>query len=213
MPDRRRVDPKLVLSWLSGRSVARGVAQPVADRGGFRVDSNTEEEVRRWVFPQAEAGLSELGRAVHETRHFLKLCGEADELRAILPSNWQLHAPSYFMQASGGGPQCRLPDGYKAEVDRRAAVVKIRIWSQAGALAASGYASDTPDAFVYDRIMTVPEYRRKGLGRAVMSMLRAYRRHAGSVELLVATEDGRALYTALGWRTISPYSTASIPAS
>jgi hypothetical protein len=42
-----------------------------------------------------------------------------------------------------------------------------------------------------------------------MMALRTTREKRDSAELLVATEEGRALYSALGWKTISPYSTAS----
>jgi hypothetical protein len=43
-----------------------------------------------------------------------------------------------------------------------------------------------------------------------MTTLLAAKQHSSSPELLVATDDGRALYSTLGWETISPYSTASI---
>jgi len=49
------------------------------------------------------------------------------------------------------------------------------------------------------------------LGRAMMSLLGQAKQKRTASELLVATLDGRALYERLGWRTISPYSTASIP--
>jgi len=45
-----------------------------------------------------------------------------------------------------------------------------------------------------------------------MTTLHAAKQHPSSPELLVATEDERALYSMLGWETISPYSTASIVA-
>lgn len=64
--------------------------------------------------------------------------------------------------------------------------------------------------FVYDRIITDPDHRRRGLGRALMQTLHDARHNLSATELLVATEDGRTLYSALGWTTISPYSTASI---
>jgi hypothetical protein len=54
-------------------------------------------------------------------------------------------------------------------------------------------------------------HRRKGLGRAVMSLLGRAKARPSLPEVLIATEDGRKLYEALGWRTLSPYSTACIP--
>ncbi len=207
------LDPHLLQRWLSGRSVARGLPQPVPDHGGFRVDTNTDAEVRRWVFPKMGAGLKSLAHALTEPRHFLKLCGEIDELQSALPEGWRIEAPSYFMKAGDQWDARPLAEGYRTEISRTGAVVEVRIWSSAGMLAASGYAAETLDVFVYDRIVTTPEHRRKGLGQAVMTTLRAAKQRSASPELLVATEEGRALYSRLGWQTISPYSTASIPAA
>jgi GNAT superfamily N-acetyltransferase len=65
--------------------------------------------------------------------------------------------------------------------------------------------------FIYDRIETSPEHRRKGLGNTIMNALKAHRKSTNAPQLLVATEDGRGLYTSLGWSVLSPYSTAVIP--
>jgi GNAT superfamily N-acetyltransferase len=92
-------------------------------------------------------------------------------------------------------------------------VSQARIYSEEGALAANGYAAETNDTFIYDRIVTEPEHRRKGLGHALMMALRTTRQRPDNTELLVATEAGRDLYLSLGWETISPYATASITAS
>ena len=43
------VDPQILFSWLAGRSIARGLPAPFAEQGGFRVDTNTDAEVRRLV--------------------------------------------------------------------------------------------------------------------------------------------------------------------
>ena len=114
------------------------------------------------------------------------------------------------MFASGEPTVGRLAEGYRIEAKHVGMVLEARIYSETGALAASGYAVETRKVFIYDRIVTEPEHRRKGLGHAVMATLHAAKKHLRSPELLVATEDGRALYSTLGWETISPYSTASI---
>ncbi|CAM5492856.1 GNAT family N-acetyltransferase [Novosphingobium sp. FGD1] len=204
------VDPLILNAWLSARSIVRGLPSPVPEYGGFRVDTKSDAEVARWVFPRIGSGLEQLARSISEPRFLLKLCGAADELRAVLPMGWELHTPSYFMQATGKPPARRLADGYRIEAKRVGMVFEARIFSEIGALAASGYAAETRGVVIYDRIVTEPEHRRKGLGHALMLTLHDARQHPSSPELLVATEDGRALYSALGWETISPYSTASI---
>jgi GNAT superfamily N-acetyltransferase len=165
------------------------------------------------VFARANLGLEHLARSIGDPRYFLKLCGTAEELRAALPTDWTLHAPGYFMQAAAKFPSGHLPYGYRVEVRRTGVVSEAQIFSAAGKIAASGYAAETHNVFVYDRIVTEPDHRRRGLGRALMQALHDARQHPSGTELLVATETGRSLYSALGWETISPYSTASIVGS
>lgn len=204
------VGPHLIGAWLTSRSLARGLPLPVREFDGFRVDTNSETEVARWVFPKIGPGLQALGRSILEPRYFLKLCAPACELRAALPLGWELHPPGYFMRSTGEAVKAQLPDGYKIETERAGVVSAARIWARTGELAASGYAAEACNVFIYDRIVTEPEHRRKGLGRAVMAALHATKLQSSAPELLVATEDGRALYSALGWKTVSQYSTASI---
>lgn len=209
----RGVDPLLLKAWLSARSFARGLPLPIPDQGGFRVDTHSDSEIVRWVFARSGPGLRSLGRSIHKPRHVLKLCGTAEELETALPAGWELHEPGYFMQAFGPPAERPLVDGYRVEVARKGMVSHARIYSGQGAIAASGYAAETQNAFIYDRIVTEPEHRRKGLGHALMMALRSMRQRADNAELLVATEAGRSLYLSLGWETISPYATASISIS
>ncbi|WP_183029958.1 GNAT family N-acetyltransferase [Altericroceibacterium spongiae] len=207
----RGVDPQILKAWLSARSIARGLSAPVPEYGGFRVDTRSDTEVARWVFPQIVSGLETLAHSICKPRYFLKLCGSAEDLRALLPANWTLHAPSYFMQAtSSSWPVRHLPRGYRIALSRANAVSEVRIFSEAGDLAASGYGAEAGNVFIYDRIVTQPDHRRRGLGRILMQKLHETKSQTCNTQLLVATEDGRSLYATLGWKTISPYSTASI---
>jgi GNAT superfamily N-acetyltransferase len=208
----RGVDPHLLKAWLSARSVARGLPLPIPEHGGFRVDTNSDSETVRWVFPGIGPGLLGLARSIDKPRHFLKLCGKGCELKTNLPENWTLHSPGYFMQLFGPVDEHRLVEGYTVRLAYNAMVSEARIYHEDGTLAANGYAAETPDAFIYDRIVTHPEHRRKGLARTLMMTLRSTRQRLDNPQLLVATEMGRRLYRSLGWETISPYATASIVA-
>ena len=204
------LDPAMLRAWLAARSVARGLPAPVPDRGGFRVDTDSKDEIRRWVFPRVTVGLVELAHTLDVPRHLLKLCGSAADLRAALPDGWRLHTPAYFMTAGEPWTERRRPTGYAFEVEQEGLVTNVRVKSDTGDPAASGCAAETEHAFIYDRIVAHPEHRRRGLGSAIMAVLRHARRRPEVPQLLVATEMGRGLYLALGWRTLSPYSTASI---
>jgi GNAT superfamily N-acetyltransferase len=205
------IDSVLLEAWVAGRSLARGLPQPVPDRGGWRVDTNSAVEVCRWIFPRTSPGLVELAQEVSRPGYLLKVCGFADDLRAALPQGWQVEPTGYFMMARGGWDSAAVPADYRLEVEHIAAVTQVQIRAPNGDLAASGYAAETAEAFVYDRIVTAPGHRRKGLGRALMTALRVTSRNPELPGLLVATEDGRALYLTLGWQTLSSYSTASVP--
>lgn len=206
------LDPHLLHAWLAARSLARGLHMPVLDRGGFRVDTGSETETVRWVFPRMCDGLKDVARSIHQPWQFVKVCDTPEALRAALPAHWAIHAPSHVMRANGIMLRRQLADGYAIAVEQSGAVTSVRIVTGTGILAASGYGAETDGVFVYDRIVTEAEHRRKGLGHVLMQTLHQARGDPRSVELLVATDEGRALYETLGWEKIAPYASASIVA-
>ncbi len=208
------LDPLLVFAWQAAHSIARGSPPPVHDRGGYRVDTNSETEVKRWVFPQLCDGLHAVAREITAPRHYLKLCGADEELRSALPARWEVQPANYFMMAAEASCDAApLPDGYRLELHQTGPATRACIIAPDGNLAASGCAAETVDAFIYDRIETAQEHRRKGLGVAVMAALGSARRSLESPQLLVATADGRSLYANLGWTVCAPFATATIPES
>ncbi|MBB6245082.1 GNAT family N-acetyltransferase [Rhodanobacter sp. A1T4] len=208
------IDPTLVFAWQTAHSIARGSPLPVHDRGGFRVDTHSEKELKRWVFPQQCDGLRAIAHDIAAPRHYLKLCGSNEELRRALPVHWEVQAENYFMMAAVTALDTKpLPNGYRMELHQAGPVTRARVIAPGGELAASGCAAEAADVFIYDRIETAPDHRRKGLGVAVMIALGAARKSLISPQLLVATEDGRNLYASLGWTVLAPFATATIPES
>jgi hypothetical protein len=208
------VDPKLVFAWQAAHSIARTSPPPVHDRGGFRVDTHSEKEAKRWVFPKLCDGLRAIAHDVTAPRHYLKLCGSDEELRSALPARWEVQPGNYLMKAAAATLDTKpLPDGYRMECHQAGPVTRACILAPDGEVAASGCAAETADVFIYDRIETAQEHRRKGLGATVMIALGAARKSLVSPQLLVATEDGHHLYANLGWTVLAPFSTAVIPES
>lgn len=196
-------------SWLAARSIARGLPAPVCDHGGYRVDTHSDTEICRWVFARPSMEMGELARAIDQPGHFIKLCGSSDELRSVVPSRWRLDQERYFMTGRQASTPQPLPHGYTIEIEQHGMIRRVAILNESGDQAAGGYAVESRDAFIYDRIETAPTHRRKGLGSLVMASLAQMKR--GDVpELLVATNEGRLLYEAQGWHVLSPYATASI---
>jgi len=168
--------------------------------------------MRRYVFAEATDGLGQIGRSVSEPRVLLKLFGSEGEMRSVLPPRWRVKSEGHFMALSGemGAPP-ELPSGYEATVVASGDILEARVRTSEGVIVASGFAAETNDCFVYDRIVTDEAHRRRGLARAIMKMLGAARKSPGTRHVLVATEEGRALYVTMGWTALSPWTTAFIP--
>jgi len=209
-------DPQLLAGWLAARSLARGLPQPVSDHGGLRVDTGLPDELRRYVFAGPVPGIEELGRSIDAPHVFIKMCGPARQLLALLPPRWRARPPGYLMAGDGLRATAPIvPAGYRLELTRfdvgaGQATAAARIFAADGTLAARGLAAERGGVFVCDRIATDPAHRRRGLGAAIMAALCRTRQSAGSRPVLVASEAGRALYSTLGWTVLSPYATAII---
>jgi GNAT superfamily N-acetyltransferase len=204
-------DPALVRGWLAARSLARGLPAPVDDPGGWRVDTGSATERRRHLFAAPGPGLAHLAASIDEPAVFLKLCADAATLRALLPARWSITDANRMMVTdTAPAPPEPLPTGYTATTMQDAGVTYVAITAPAGDLAASGYAAEPDGIFVYDRIVTAEAHRRRGLGRALMSLLGATRRSPLSRQVLTATDMGAALYASLGWRVYCPYTSAAL---
>lgn len=204
------VDPDLVRGWLAARSRARALPAPVADSGGWRVDTDGEAERRRYVFAAPGPGLAVLLATIREPRVFVKLCADASSFRALLPSRWSITDANCMMVSDTLAPPRPLPAGYTVSACSVNGVTHVAITAPDGEHAAGGYAAEHDGVFVYDRIITAEAHRRRGLGRNVMATLGAARTDRRSRQVLTATAMGTALYTALGWRIHCPYTTAAL---
>lgn len=212
-PSADGVDPGLLAAWVAARSMARGLAAPVADHGGWRVDTRSDIEWCRYISARADREIAALARTIERPQVFIKACTDDATLMHLLPDGWTLQQRAWVMTSLVEPPARHLADGYSLAVEIANDVISVRIAAPDGALAASGYAVETAGVFAYDRIVTSADHQRRGLGHAVMTSLRAQRRSAASREMLVATDQGRALYTSLGWTVQSGYASALSPAA
>lgn len=166
------------------------------------------------MYAQLTPELIALAQSIHAPAYLIKACATPQQLLAVLPEGWQVEAPAYFMlgPAHAAPAVVACPAPYQVQTITSGAVTQVRVLTSAGELAASGYAAESADAYVYDRIRTEAAHQRRGLGRVVMASLGRVRRVSTIPQLLVATEQGRALYQALGWSVLSVYATAARPA-
>ncbi|RZL54177.1 MAG: GNAT family N-acetyltransferase [Sphingomonas sp.] len=204
------VDPVLVRGWLAARSLSRGLPAPVADHGGWRVDTGGEVERRRYVFAEPGPGLTALLATIAEPGVFVKLCADADTFRALLPAHWTITDANCMMVPDQPIPMPPMvPPGYRLTSLRDGGATHTTIAAPDGEPAASGYAAELDGIFVYDRIVVEEPHRRRGLGKALMMALGAQCTPT-SRQVLTATAMGAALYATLGWRVYAPYTTATI---
>ncbi|WKK70294.1 GNAT family N-acetyltransferase [Rathayibacter oskolensis] len=95
-----------------------------------------------------------------------------------------------------------VPASVRIEVDGRVAHARIEV---RGELAARGQAAVRAGDVVFDRIETMPSFRRRGLGGLVMTGLSAWSAETGATTgLLMASVSGRRLYESLGWAAVAP---------
>ena len=202
------VEAELLWDWLRARSIARGLPAPVAAHGGMLVETGAPDETRRYVFAAAVPALRELAQSIAAPLIPIKLCGHGEQLLSLVSAGWRLQPQAYLMTHAGALPQApALPPSYRLELAVDGPLRGARILAGDGVIAASGYAVEHGGVFVFDRIATAAPHRRRGLGSVLMAALAATQQSGNARRILVATEDGRALYARLGWSVLSPYST------
>ncbi|MFZ6876548.1 GNAT family N-acetyltransferase [Undibacterium sp. Di27W] len=208
-----QANPALLEHWLKGWALARGTPLPVAEHGGWRVDVGWPEQKARYVFPGMLPGIADLAHSISEPWVFLKACMSPAALRAILPAHWVIQRPGYLMTLATRMPEANaLPAGYALDITLAQPMCTVQVLTADGEVAASGRIVLVDGLAIYDNIATQVAHQRRGLGRVVMTQLEAIATQHGIKDgVLVATPEGRALYTSLGWDLHTLYSTAVIP--
>jgi GNAT superfamily N-acetyltransferase len=188
-------------AWVHGWAISRNTPAPVRIRAGYRIDVGLPGHQVRYVLPSYDDEL--VGRA-HRPDTWLKIRGQVS-----LGEPWQVQPPEYLMTRELTATPVTVAEPYELRSARRGSIVEVVVTAADGSVAARGKAALTGQAAVFDQIETDPRHRRRGLGRTVMGALSAAAQYAGATTgVLVATEDGRALYTALGWTLDSPLTAA-----
>ncbi len=205
------------LAWIRGWALTREVDPPAPHADGFRIDVGLPRQAARYVFPGPSPAIAELGTTVTQPWVYIKAYATSEQLRALLPAHWRIEDLHYMMtcdarQFPGSGA---VQAGYAVDVDDAIGATgrgHVNVLAPDGTIAASGHVAMGERLAIYDRIVTEPAHQRRGLGRALMHALQALARAHGRHEgVLVATDQGRALYESLGWRLHSPWAGAVIP--
>jgi ribosomal protein S18 acetylase RimI-like enzyme len=188
-------------AWVHGWAISRATAAPVRIPTGYRIDVGLPGPAVRYVLSTYDANLV---AGQHQPDTWLKICSQVS-----LDPPWQVQPAEYLMTNRLSETPAAIAPPYRLQTVRRGSVVDVVVWTEDGTTAARGKAALIGQAAVFDQIETNPRHRRRGLGRAVMRALSVAAQYAGATTgVLVATEDGRALYSALGWTLSSPVTAA-----
>jgi GNAT superfamily N-acetyltransferase len=194
-------------AWVRGWAVSRATPPPVAEPDGYRVDVGLPGHRVRYLL-RSPSAVPSRARTAASPGTWLKTCGARGEVVAGLTSEWEVGETEYLMTFEGALPPAPLPSPYAVTVSGDGPVWDVAV-SCAGAPAARGRVAVASGVAVFDQIETQPEHRRRGLGRVVMHQLSAAAGAESSA--LLASEAGRGLYGALGWRVVSEVVPAHVP--
>ncbi|WP_308440262.1 GNAT family N-acetyltransferase [Streptomyces mashuensis] len=195
-------------TWVSGWAVSRERPRPARMPWGFYIDVDQPGQVGRHVLPEAPGSLiREAAASVAVPDTWLKAPVAPDEVAPWLPAGWIVdeEETGHLMATDLQATHPRLPEGYTATVEVRNGVTYVRVHDGAGERAAGGQMAVLGDATVVDRVVTEEAHRRRGLGGYVMRTLADLAVAEGAqLGVLGATDEGRALYETLGWKTHAP---------
>jgi GNAT superfamily N-acetyltransferase len=200
----------LVSSWVHGWAVSRSAGTPQAVPGGWRIEVGLPGHRVRYVLPEHDDQV--LAGVEPAPGTWIKVAGEPGRLRDALPRPWVMADTAYLMRilfrAGEEGPAAP----YTARVIARGPVTVAEILGEDGSRAAWGQLAPAGTVGVVDQVETDPAHRRRGLGSAVMRTLAGVALDRGlTTGVLAATDQGRALYQALGWSVAGPLAAAHVP--
>ena len=64
---------------------SRALPTPVADHGGWRGDTRSEQEWCRYVFADPAPAIAELAQSITQPRVYVKLCQDDADLKGPVP--------------------------------------------------------------------------------------------------------------------------------
>ena len=192
----------VVERWVAGWARSRSMPFE-ADGSGWHVTVGAETRLDEYVVaePSGVEALR-LARVVapRSTSWLTIVGGIAPDALSALGSLDRMARPGTVMEArlaSAGMPADVVVDAVDGVAFLRIEVDGVR--------AARGQVALVGRDAVFDCIETEEPYRRRGLGGQIVAGLTAWAVSQGAdTGLLVASDEGRALYRTVGWRDVAP---------
>jgi len=203
---------ELLLAWGCGWAASRGTSQPQPLGGGaWRIEVGLPGHRSRDLLPAWDVErLQAWAAGIERPGTWIKALVDPAELQ--LPPLWQRHATEYLM-STPLRPEAipALAAGYRGELVQGSDTLDYIVHAASSDIAAKARVGLSDGYAIFDQVVTDPAHRRLGLGRHAMTQLSlAAQARGADTGVLVATEDGRALYSAMGWRVDSLMTAASV---
>ncbi|MFI5802251.1 GNAT family N-acetyltransferase [Streptomyces sp. NPDC051561] len=198
-------------AWVHCWALSRATADPVPQPWGVSIDIGLPQAVTRHVLfdghASEEATVRKLLRADTAPGTWIKCVQAPEVLAPYMVEGWEYDAPGHVMTLPLP-PKAAVPDvptGFTRRIWTRGGLTKVLILAADGSLGVRGQVAVVGRTAGIDQVETNKVHQRKGLGTLVMRTLQACAAEQGAKDcVLGASDEGRALYTTLGWETVSP---------
>lgn len=198
--------------WVEGWASTRHY--PVQDVGAFKAVQLTDKsgDWEAFAADPSEQEFADLAAFVTESspRLMTVLTENLPAYRALGEKHGlvELAADQELMIMDFEGKDVESPwlndDELKLTTDYEDHSATVTVATTDGTLAARGHVAVAHGYAVFDRIITEPAFRRRGLGSFIMRALTAaMSEHNLDQGLLIASTDGQHLYHHLGWSDVS----------
>ncbi|MEV8071314.1 GNAT family N-acetyltransferase [Streptomyces sp. NPDC085995] len=208
-----KIEAGLIRRWLDGWTVARSLpeaelVEPAGDGLRSKCDQpGRKVEVFALRADEEPESVARLATAVATARQVTWLTVPTlrpDTVEAVVgAAGLELVQRSEWLMTTDltEHPQHEPAAPYEREVRTEGPVTVVSLHAPSGEVAARGTIAVVGGDAIADRIETDAAHRRRGLGRAVMSALAEAAVSQGArTGLLIASQEGQRLYSALGWR-------------
>jgi GNAT superfamily N-acetyltransferase len=191
--------------WVRGWVVCRAASVLPVGEAGWQVDGLGPTRTREVVLAEPGAALVDACVRRLDADTWLTLV-TAEPWPGPVPHGLRLGETHESLMARDlpDAPSADLPaagPGVLWVVDGDRATVTVQVDGEAAAQGAVGVVGETA---VVDRVRTAEAFRRRGLATTVMQhLLERAAQQSARRALLVASPEGRALYSRLGWRRVA----------
>lgn len=200
---------ELIGTWVTGWAGARGYESRHEGRVHAALRHDTSGDWEYVIYEPSNEELVAVAETLnkHPKRRLTAFANETSSLidAAQAAGLNVINANEILMVTEMVGHDVEAPlpaEGFAFQIERDEShsYVSIHPEDDPSIVAASGHVSAVDGYAIFDRIITAPDFRRRGLGSLIMRTLVSLAlEHDVEEGLLIASIDGQQLYKFLGW--------------